>query len=52
MLSGLTLFAIGAAITLFTGRSAWISGGRQTALGLAAAGLTFGLGSLLGTSLG
>jgi VIT1/CCC1 family predicted Fe2+/Mn2+ transporter len=50
--SGLTLFAIGAAITLFTGRSVWISGGRQTILGLAAAGLTFGLGSLLGTSLG
>jgi VIT1/CCC1 family predicted Fe2+/Mn2+ transporter len=50
--SGLALFAIGAAITLFTGRPLWISGGRQTVLGLAAAGLTFGLGSLLGTTLG
>jgi vacuolar iron transporter family protein len=50
--SGVTLFAIGAAITLFTGRPVWISGGRQTVLGLAAAGLTFGLGKLLGTTLG
>jgi len=50
--SALTLFGIGAAITLFTGRPVWISGGRQAVLGLAAAGLTFGLGSLLGTALG
>jgi VIT1/CCC1 family predicted Fe2+/Mn2+ transporter len=50
--SAVTLFAIGAAITLFTGRPVWISGGRQTVLGLAAAGVTFGLGSLLGTALG
>lgn len=52
VLSGVTLYGIGAAITLFTGRPVWISGGRQTLLGLAAAGLTFGLGSLLGTTLG
>jgi VIT1/CCC1 family predicted Fe2+/Mn2+ transporter len=52
VLSSVTLFGIGAAITLFTGRPVWISGGRQTALGLAAAGLTYGLGSLLGTTLG
>jgi VIT1/CCC1 family predicted Fe2+/Mn2+ transporter len=51
-ISGLTLFVIGAAITLFTGRPVWISGGRQVALGLAAAGLTFGLGHLLETILG
>ena len=51
-LSSVALFTIGAAITLFTGRPVWISGGRQTLLGLAAAGLTFGLGSLLGTALG
>ncbi|HEU4726982.1 MAG TPA: VIT1/CCC1 transporter family protein, partial [Kofleriaceae bacterium] len=50
--SAVMLFVIGAAITLFTGRPVWISGGRQTLLGLAAAGLTFGLGSLLGTTLG
>jgi VIT1/CCC1 family predicted Fe2+/Mn2+ transporter len=51
-ISAVALFGTGAAITLFTGRSVWISGGRQAMLGLAAAGLTFGLGSLLGTALG
>ena len=52
VVSSIALFGIGAAITLFTGRPVWISGGRQTVLGLGAAGLTFGLGSLLGTALG
>src|SRR5256712_1434610 len=47
--SGLALFAIGAAITLFTGMPVWRSGGRQLLLGLAAAGVTFGLGKLIGT---
>lgn len=51
-LSGLALFGIGAAITLFTGRSAWRSGGRQLLLGLAAAGLTYAVGSALGVALG
>jgi vacuolar iron transporter family protein len=50
-ISGLALFGVGAAITLFTGRSVWVSGGRQTLLGLAAAGLTFGVGSLLGAAV-
>jgi VIT1/CCC1 family predicted Fe2+/Mn2+ transporter len=52
LISSIALFGIGAAITLFTGRPVWVSGGRQTVLGLGAAGLTFGLGSLLGTALG
>jgi VIT1/CCC1 family predicted Fe2+/Mn2+ transporter len=52
VVSSVALFGIGAAITLFTGRPVWRSGGRQTVLGLAAAGLTFGLGHLLGTALG
>ncbi len=51
-LSGLALFAVGAGITLFTGRSAVWSGGRQLVLGLGAAGLTFGVGRLLGVALG
>jgi VIT1/CCC1 family predicted Fe2+/Mn2+ transporter len=50
-ISGLALFGIGAAITLFTGRPVWISGGRQILLGLAAAGLTYGVGSLLGAAV-
>jgi VIT1/CCC1 family predicted Fe2+/Mn2+ transporter len=42
------LFAIGAAITLFTGRSIWTSGVRQLLLGAAAAGLTFTIGKVIG----
>jgi VIT1/CCC1 family predicted Fe2+/Mn2+ transporter len=50
-LSGLALFGIGAAITLFTGRPVWRSGGRQLLLGLAAAGLTYAVGRALGVAL-
>lgn len=52
VLSALALFAIGASITLLTGRSVLYSGGRQVLIGAAAAALTYGLGSLLGVSLG
>ena len=45
------LFVIGAAITLFTGKSIWYSGLRQVAFGLAAAAVTFGIGKLIGVSL-
>ncbi|HEU5090927.1 MAG TPA: VIT1/CCC1 transporter family protein, partial [Roseiflexaceae bacterium] len=51
-LSTLGLFGIGAAITLLTGRSVWASGMRQVLVGLAAAGITFGIGRLIGISLG
>jgi VIT1/CCC1 family predicted Fe2+/Mn2+ transporter len=51
VISGLALFGIGAAITVFTGRPVWRSGGRQTLLGLAAAGVTYGVGSLLGAAV-
>lgn len=50
-LSILGLFAIGAAITLFTGRTVWFSGARQVLFGLAAAAVTFFIGRLLGVSL-
>ncbi|HVR42241.1 MAG TPA: VIT1/CCC1 transporter family protein [Thermoanaerobaculia bacterium] len=50
-LSAVGLFAIGAAITLFTGRSVLFSGGRQLLFGLVAAALTFGIGRLLGVSI-
>ncbi len=50
--SGLVLFGIGVAITVFTGRPAWRSGGRQLLLGLAAAGVTFAVGRALGVALG
>jgi VIT1/CCC1 family predicted Fe2+/Mn2+ transporter len=48
VLAGLGLFALGAAITLLTGRSAWYAGARQLVLGLVVAAITFGIGSLVG----
>ncbi len=50
-LSGLGLFAIGAAITIFTGVAVWRSGSRQLALGLGAAGATFLIGRLVGAAI-
>ncbi|MEX0984110.1 MAG: VIT1/CCC1 transporter family protein [Actinomycetota bacterium] len=49
--ASLALFATGAGITLVTGRGAWRSGLRQALLGLAAAGLTYAIGSLLGVAI-
>ena len=45
------LFVIGALISLLTGRGAFFSGTRQLVFGLAAAGLTFGLGHLIGMAV-
>ncbi len=50
--SALGLFVIGAAITLLTGRSVLFSGARQVVVGIAAAALTFGVGRLIGASVG
>jgi VIT1/CCC1 family predicted Fe2+/Mn2+ transporter len=52
LVSALGLFLIGASITLFTGRSIWASGMRQVVFGLAAAAITFGIGRLIGVSIG
>jgi VIT1/CCC1 family predicted Fe2+/Mn2+ transporter len=49
--AALGLVAIGAAITLLTGRSALLSGTRQLILGLLAAAVTFGIGRLIGVSI-
>lgn len=49
--SGIGLFGIGAAITLFTGKGVWFSGMRQVVFGLLAAAITFGIGKLIGVSL-
>jgi VIT1/CCC1 family predicted Fe2+/Mn2+ transporter len=51
LVSTVGLFVIGAAITLFTGRSIWRSGFRQVIFGLAAAAITFGIGKLIGVSI-
>ncbi len=52
LFSMLGLFAIGTAITLFTGRSVLFSGARQVIFGLTAAAITFGVGRLLGVGIG
>jgi VIT1/CCC1 family predicted Fe2+/Mn2+ transporter len=46
------LFVIGALITLLTGRSVLFSGSRQLLFGMLAAGVTFGLGRLIGAAVG
>ena len=51
LLSGVGLFVIGAGITLFTGRSVLYSGFRQVLFGILAAGVTFGIGRLIGVNL-
>lgn len=50
-LSALALFGMGALITLLTGRSVLFSGMRQVLVGLAAAALTYGVGTLIGVAL-
>ena len=50
-LTAIALFAVGAALSLYTGRSAWMSGVRMLAIGVAAGGITFLVGKLLGVSL-
>jgi VIT1/CCC1 family predicted Fe2+/Mn2+ transporter len=51
-LAGLALFGVGASLSVFTGRNAVLSGGRQLLIGAVAAALTFALGSLIGVSTG
>jgi VIT1/CCC1 family predicted Fe2+/Mn2+ transporter len=50
--SGVALILIGAGTSLFTGRTLLFSSARQLVIGFAAAGLTFGIGRLVGVSLG
>lgn len=52
VVSAIGLFIIGAAITLMTGKSIWFSGTRQVVVGIAAAALTYGIGKLIGVSVG
>jgi vacuolar iron transporter family protein len=52
VLSAAGLFTTGVVITAMTGRNPLFSGLRQMLVGLACAAVTFGIGSLVGTSLG
>jgi VIT1/CCC1 family predicted Fe2+/Mn2+ transporter len=45
-ISGAALFVVGALLSLFSGKNAWLSGLRMLAIGAAAAGATYGIGSL------
>ena len=49
--SVVALFARGATLSLFTGRSTLLSGLRMLAIGAAAGGVTFMIGRLLGVSV-
>ncbi len=49
--TGVALFAIGAALSLFTGRSALRSGLRMLAIGAGAGGFTYLIGAMLGVTL-
>lgn len=50
--SAVALLIVGAAISRLTGRGALFSAVRQLLFGMAAAGLTFGIGKLIGASIG
>ena len=52
VLGALALFLTGAAITLLTGKSVWVSGFRQVFIGLFAAVLVYGVGKLIGVAIG
>ncbi len=52
ILSALALFAVGGALSLFSGKNAWLGGLRMLAIGAAAGGATFGIGRLVGVSVG
>jgi len=51
VLSGTALFAVGAVISLFSGKNAWIGGLRMLAIGAAAGAATWGIGRLLGVAI-
>jgi VIT1/CCC1 family predicted Fe2+/Mn2+ transporter len=50
VLSGTALFGVGALLSLFSGKSAWLSGFRMLAIGAVAAAATYGIGSLFNVS--
>jgi VIT1/CCC1 family predicted Fe2+/Mn2+ transporter len=52
VLCACALFAVGATLSLYTGRNAWLSGARMLAIGMAAGTLTYLIGAALGVTLG
>ena len=52
VVASLGLFGAGALVSRITPRTWWFAGFRQLGFGLAAAGLTYGIGALVGVSTG
>jgi VIT1/CCC1 family predicted Fe2+/Mn2+ transporter len=52
VLSGVSLFAVGAAAARLSGRPALFGGGRMLLIGAAAAAVTYGIGKVLGVNMG
>jgi vacuolar iron transporter family protein len=50
-LSAVTLFGVGGAMTVLTGRRVLVSGARMLAIGAVAAAITFGVGKLIGVAV-
>jgi vacuolar iron transporter family protein len=50
-LSGVTLFGVGGAMTILTGRGFLLSGTRMLAIGAVAAAITYGVGKFLGVAI-
>jgi len=50
-LTAVALFAVGATLSLFTGRNAWWSGARMLGIGAAAGAVTYAIGKVLGVTL-
>ena len=51
-ITAVSLFGVGALLSLFTGRNALRSGARMLALGGLAGAITYGIGRLAGVTLG
>ncbi len=51
VIAGVALFGVGAALSLFTGRNAWVGGLRMVAIGGGAGVVTWLIGSLLGAAI-
>jgi VIT1/CCC1 family predicted Fe2+/Mn2+ transporter len=52
VLTACALFAVGATLSLYTGRNAWLSGFRMLAIGVLAGTFTYFIGAMLGVTLG
>jgi VIT1/CCC1 family predicted Fe2+/Mn2+ transporter len=51
-LTACALFAVGATLSLYTGRNAWLSGARMLLIGAAAGVVTYLIGAVLGVTVG